>query len=78
MFVLYCTVVAICNQKYLLARCRCTGNACYVHLGVYNYAGLMLLAAIYLMWKMRNVRKQVRTRTLVDVSGSIECCKPKY
>lgn len=41
-------------------RRRCVGSAYYVLLTAYNYAGVLLVAATFLMWKMRNVRKQVK------------------
>lgn len=45
----------------VFARCRCVGSARFLLLGAYNYAGILMLVAIYLMWKMKDVRKQVCT-----------------
>lgn len=39
----------------------CQGKARYVLLGAFNYAGLLLIGAMYLLWKMRNARRQVMT-----------------
>lgn len=40
--------------------CRCKGNARYVLLGAFNYAGLLVIGSVYLLWKMRDARRQVR------------------
>lgn len=65
MYVMWCCQAFFCLIVVVLFCCayvyfRCVGSAWYVLLGVYNYAGFLLLVAAYLMWKMRNVRKQVR------------------
>ncbi|CAM9379398.1 unnamed protein product, partial [Discosporangium mesarthrocarpum] len=42
---------------------RCTGGTPLL-LVVYNYAGLWLLVAVWLMYKMRNVRRQVECKPI--------------
>ena len=52
--------MVVSTVLYILEReRRCTGNGVYALLGVYNYAGMLLVVATYLMWRMRNARKQV-------------------
>lgn len=38
----------------------CQGNARFVLLGAFNYAGLLLVGAMWLLWKMRTARRQVK------------------
>lgn len=38
---------------------RCDGHVKNILLGAFNYAGVLLLGATYLLWEMRHVRKQV-------------------
>lgn len=47
---------------------RCTGNARFVLLAAFNYGGLLLLGAAFLLYKMKNVRKQV-----ILVSTTVVC-----
>lgn len=43
---------------------RCDGYVKNILLGAFNYAGVLLLGATYLLWEMRHVRKQVLTIVL--------------
>ena len=44
----------------LIVFCRCEGNARYVLLAAFNYAGALLVGATYLLWRMKNARRQVK------------------
>lgn len=72
------SLAAVCGC--LFWRGRCEGHARFVLLAAFDYGGFLLLGAVYLLWKMRNVRKQVRisssltlqTRTRLVSLGSLD------
>ncbi|CAB1101804.1 unnamed protein product [Ectocarpus sp. CCAP 1310/34] len=47
---------------------RCKGNARHVLLGAFNYAGLLVIGSVYLLWKMRDARRQMTEYRAMMVS----------
>ncbi|CAM9331891.1 unnamed protein product, partial [Scytosiphon promiscuus] len=47
---------------------RCTGNARFLLLGAFNYGGVLLIGAAFLLYKMKDVRKQMNEYQSMTVS----------
>eukprot|EP00903_Cladosiphon_okamuranus_P012689 g11867.t1 len=57
---------SVATMDFELNTCR--GNARFVLQAVFNYAGLLLIGAVSLLWKMRNARRQMNEYRVMILS----------